>query len=176
MMQCDLALEACANRPGDSPIYLRLQRGPEHVFNRGGMSFEIGRAIRLAQGNDVCLIAHGSTVFEAMLASDLLLAEGIAAEVLNMHSIKPIDREAILSAAARVRAMVVVEEHNVFGGLGSAVLEVLADGHAFPVRRLGVQDMYPPIGPTPELRDALGLSGPHIARAARDLVGGGRTP
>lgn len=169
-VELDRALGACAEAPGGTPIYLRLGRGPEHVFNGPDRPFEIGRAIRLAMGDDICLLANGPMVFEATLAADLLGQERIAAEVLNVHSVKPIDREAILSAAARVRAMVVVEEHNVLGGLGAAVLEVLEEGHAFPVARIGINDLYPPIGPTPELREALGLTGVHVARKARDLL------
>jgi transketolase len=164
------ALDAAADLPDAAPVYLRLGRGPEHVVTPPGAPFAIGRAIRLAEGRDVCLVAHGAMVMEALLAADLLRAEGIAAEVLNLHTIKPIDREAILAAAGHVRAMVVVEEHSVIGGLGSAVLEVLERGHAFPVVRIGIEDRYPPIGPTPELREALGLCGPHVARVARDLL------
>ncbi|WP_407520348.1 transketolase family protein [Methylobacterium oryzisoli] len=164
------ALDAAADLSDAAPVYLRLGRGPEHVISAPGAPFEIGRAVRLAEGRDVCIVAHGAMVMEALLASDLLRAEGIAAEVLNMHTVKPIDREAILAAAEHVRAMVVVEEHSVIGGLGSAVLEVLERGHAFPVTRIGIEDTYPPIGPTVELREALGLCGRNIARTARDLL------
>lgn len=175
-VEVDAALMAAAAHPGDSPVYLRLGRGPEHVFNRPGHAFEIGRAIRLATGDDVALVANGPMVFEAMLAADLLRQEGIAAEVLNIHTVKPLDGAAILSAAERVRAMLVVEEHSVIGGLGSAVLEVLEGGHAFPVARIGIADTYPPVGPTPDLREALGLTGVAIARKARDLLAGSRRP
>ncbi|SFU75575.1 transketolase [Methylobacterium sp. 174MFSha1.1] len=169
-VELDHALQAAAEHPAGTPIYLRLGRGPEHVVTRPGDPFAIGRAARLTEGRDVCLVAHGAMVMEALLAADLLRAEGIAAEVLNMHTVKPIDREAILAAADHVRAMVVVEEHSVIGGLGAAVLEVLERGHAFPVLRIGIEDAYPPIGPTPELREALGLSGPRIAARVRDLL------
>ncbi|WP_167376075.1 transketolase family protein [Methylobacterium tarhaniae] len=169
-VELDHALQAAAEHPAATPVYLRLGRGPEHVLDRPGAPFAIGRAARLAEGRDVCIVAHGAMVLEALLAADLLRAEGIAAEVLNMHTVKPIDRGAILAAAAQVRAMVVVEEHSTVGGLGSAVLEVLEGGHAFPVVRIGIEDAYPPIGPTPELREALGLSGPRIAGRIRGLL------
>ncbi len=124
----------------------------------------------LREGQDMCIVANGPMAFEALLASDILAEEGVEAAVLNMHTVKPIDRTAILNAAARVRAMQVVEEHNIHGGLGSAVLEVLQDGHDFPVRVVGVADAYPPIGPTAELRASLGLSAENIVLQARALL------
>jgi transketolase len=169
-VQAALAMDAAVEHPGDTPIYLRMGRGPEHVITRPGDPFRIGRANRLCEGDDVCLVANGALTFEALLAADILRSEGIAAEVLDMHTVKPIDREAILNAAGRVRAMVVAEEHSRSGGLGAAVLEVLEDGHDFPVARIGLEDEYPPIGPMPDLRHALGLSGEAIARRAKLLL------
>jgi transketolase len=171
-VELDQALVACANHNAKTPIYLRLGRGPEAVFNQSGARFEIGKSHRLREGDDICLLAHGAMVFEAILAADILAEDGIRAEVLNMHSIKPIDRDAILLAASRVKAMIVAEEHSVHGGLGSAVLEVLDQGHAFPVARIGIEDIFPPIGPTPALREALGLSAVNIVAKARTMLTG----
>jgi transketolase len=171
----DQALRACVEHPAASPIFLRLSRGPEYIFNDTQAPFELGEARKLRDGNDLCIIANGAMAFEAVLAADVLADEGFGVSVLNMHTVKPIDREAILDAAARVRAMLVIEEHNVFGGLGSAVLEVLQDGHDFPVRVIGIEDAYPPIGPTHELRAALGLSAENLVAQARNLFGGKRT-
>lgn len=171
-IELDHALTVCAEHQANTPIYLRLGRGPEAVFNRPEAEFEIGRANRVRDGSDICLLAHGSLVFEAILAADILAEDGIRAEVLNMHSIKPIDRDAILLAASRVKAMIVAEEHNVHGGLGSAVLEVLDQGHAFPVARIGIRDIFPPIGPTAELRETLGLSAVSIVAKARNMLAG----
>jgi len=169
-LEVDAALRACIAHPGETPIYLRLGRGPEPVFNASPLGFEIGKASVLREGDDLCIVANGSMVFESLLAADALAQEGIAAGVLNMHTVKPFDKAAILAAAARVRAMMTIEEHSVIGGLGSAVLEALDGGHPIPVRRIGVKDIYPPIGPTPDLRAALGLSASNIVREALDLL------
>jgi transketolase len=169
-VEVDAALRACIAHPGTAPIYLRLGRGPEYVFNTEPLAFEIGKASVLRDGDDLCVVANGSMVFEALLAADMLAERGIRARVVNMHTVKPIDHDAILDAAARVRGMIVVEEHTICGGLGSAILEVLEDGHGFPVRRIGVRDVYPSIGPTRDLRAALGLSAVSILREALKLV------
>lgn len=169
-VEVDAALRACVAHPGATPIYLRLGRGPEPVFNEAPLGFEIGRASTLREGDDLCIVANGSMVFEALLAADALAQEGIAAQVLNMHTAKPFDKAAIVDAAARVQGMITVEEHSLIGGLGSSVLEALEDGHSIPVRRIGVKDIYPPIGPTADLRAALGLSAENILREALDLM------
>lgn len=169
--ELDSALQAAAEHEAATPIYIRAGRGPEHVVSREGDDFTIGRAKKLRDGADLCLVATGHMVAEAVIAADLLREEGIAASVLNMHTIKPIDREAILAEAARVRGMIVIEEHNVMGGLGSAVLEVLRRGHAFPVEPIGIEDAYPPIGPHHALRASLGLSAAEVVRRARVMLG-----
>lgn len=166
------ALRACLDCPRATPIFLRLGRGPEYVFDADAQPFEIGRAKKLRDGADVCIVAHGAMVFEALLAADALAALGIACTVLNMHTVKPIDAESILGEAQRCRAMLVAEEHSVVGGLGAAVLEVLRRGHAFPVDCVGIEDFYPPIGPTAELRASLGLDADHIAQRALALLEG----
>ena len=168
----DQSLRACVEHDAASPIYLRLGRGPEHVFTDPQARFEIGKAARLREGDDLCIIANGAMVFEALLAAEALAEDGFGVGVLDVHTVKPIDRAAILAAAATVRGILVVEEHNVFGGLGSAVLEVLRDGHDCPVRLIGIEDFYPPIGPTFDLRAALGLSAENIVAQGRALLGG----
>ncbi|MDY7579406.1 transketolase C-terminal domain-containing protein [Herbaspirillum sp. RTI4] len=169
-VEMDKALRACIEQTRITPIFLRLGRGPEYVFNAPDTPFEIGKAVRLREGDDLCIVANGAMVFEAVLAADALALEGIRVQVLNMHTVKPIDREALLEAAARVRGMLVVEEHNVLGGLGSAVLEVLDQGHRIPVQRIGIEDAYPPIGPTFELRAALGLCAENMAAQAKAML------
>ena len=165
-VEIDQALQAAAARPGNAPIYLRIGRGPEHGFSDASAPFEIGRARRLRDGGDLCIVANGPMVFEAVLAADVLAEHGIRASVLNMHTVKPIDRDAILAEAGHVRGLIVAEEHNVHGGLGSAVLEVLRGGHGFPVELIGIEDAYPPIGPTFALRASLGLSAATIVARA----------
>lgn len=171
-VETDQALRACVAYAAAGPIFLRLGRGPEHVFNDPQSDFAIGKAITVRDGDDLCIVANGAMVFESVLASEILAGDGIGARVLNMHTVKPIDRAAILAAAGTVSGMLVLEEHNVHGGLGSAVLEVLQDGHDFPVRIIGIEDAYPPIGPTAELRASLGLSAENLVAQARELLGG----
>jgi transketolase len=167
--ELDQALQAAARAPRPAPIFVRIGRGPEHDFNDPAQAIEIGRARKLREGDELCLIANGPMVFEAMIAADILAEIGIAASVLNVHSVKPIDRDAILAEARRVAGMIVIEEHSVHGGLGSAVLEVLRGGHAFPVELIGIEDVYPPIGPTFALRQSLGLSAESIAMRAIEM-------
>ncbi|PUA16512.1 transketolase family protein [Glaciimonas sp. PCH181] len=171
-VEMDKALRACIEQPRNTPIFLRLGRGPEYSFNAPDTSFEIGKAITLRDGDDLCIVANGAMVFEAMLAADALALEGVhvQVQVLNMHTVKPIDRESILDAARRVRGILVVEEHSVHGGLGSAVLEVLDQGHNIPVQRIGIQDAYPPIGPTFALRASLGLCAENIVVQAKVML------
>jgi transketolase len=169
-VELDQALRACLNHQTAAPVYLRLGRGPEYSFNLAEEPFSIGAARRLREGNDVSIIANGSMVFEALLASDALAQQGIYASVVNMHTVKPIDAQAVLREAAHCKVMITVEEHNVMGGLGSAVLEVLRAGHHFPVECIGINDVFPPIGPTPELRALLGLNAENIVDQAIRLL------
>ncbi len=169
-IEVDQALKACVQRPQPAPIFLRLGRGPEFLFNDAAGPYQIGKARKLRDGRDLCIVANGSMVFEALLACDALAHCSVQCSVLNIHTVKPIDREAILAEAASVKAMLVVEEHNVIGGLGAAVLEVLEAHRGCPVERIGIRDLYPPIGPTFELRASLGLDAENIARRALALL------
>ena len=137
---------------------------------RRGQDFEIGKAVQLREGRDIAIVANGSMVFEALLASDFLATLGIGAAVLNIHTVKPIDQGALRSVAS-ASAMIVVEEHSTKGGLGAAVLEALAETGAPRCRLIGIPDIFPPIGPTHELRASIGLSAEPIAAHALDLIG-----
>jgi transketolase len=132
--------------------------------------FEIGKAARLREGRDVTLIANGVLVVRAMEAADLLAAEGIQARVLNMATIRPLDRQAIIDAAAETGAIVTAEEHTVFGGLGSAVAEVVVTNHPVPMRILGVPGVFAPTGSEIWLLEHFGLTAQGIRDAARELV------
>jgi len=157
----------------DGPAYLRLTRQKLEDVNGDGYRFEFGKAVQLRDGSDVCLIGTGATVHEALKAADELGGEGISARVLNVHTIKPIDRGAILAAAADCRRLVTVEDHNVNGGLGSAVAEVVAQGDGARVTILGTRD-YGQSGSPDELYEEYGISAKHVAEAARDAVSGKR--
>lgn len=153
----------------DGPAYLRLTRQKLEDVNGEDYRFEFGKAVQLRDGNDVCLIGTGATVQEAMKAADELANEGISARVLNVHTIAPIDRDAILAAGADCHRIVTVEDHNVAGGLGSAVAEVIAQGNGARVTILGTRD-YGQSGSPAELYDAYGISAAHVADAAREAV------
>jgi transketolase len=155
----------------DGPVYLRLGgRVEEPAVSNPDAPFELGKAVELRQGNDVAIIACGALVALAVRASDTLRQEGIAARVLNMHTIKPLDREAILDAAAQTRGIVSAEEHHLTGGLGGAVAEVLAVEHPKRMCMIGMPDEFAMVGPTVALRAHYGMSAEAIADACRGLL------
>ena len=131
------AVEAALNI--DGPVYMRFGRLAVPVFNDADTyKFELGKGIQLKDGTDVTIIASGLTVDLSMQAAELLAKEGISAAVINIHTIKPIDRDIIVKAAQKTGAIVTAEEHNIIGGLGSAVCEVLSEEYPVPVVRVGV--------------------------------------
>lgn len=145
------------------PVYLRLGRlATSAVSGFPGYRFELGKAVQLRDGSDVTVIATGMMVQEAVQAADELKAEGVSVRVLNMHTIKPIDREAILSAARETGAIVTAEEHSVLGGLGAAVCEVTSGACPVPVLRLGTMDTFGRSGDAEKLLKAFGLSASNI--------------
>jgi transketolase len=152
------------------PIYLRISRMGVPAVHGDDFTFQIGRASHLRDGHDVTLIACGTLVCRALAAAELLAAEGIQARVLNMATLRPIDREAIMAAAHETGAIVTVEEHTVHGGLGSAVAEVVVQSTPVPMRILGVPGVFAPTGSTEFLFEHFGLTAQAIAAAARELV------
>lgn len=169
-VEVDACLKAALNHPASTPIYIRLGRGLEWVINEPESEFDIGKAVMLRDGYDVTLVANGSMVVEAVLASDALQKAGIAARVLNLHTVKPLDYASLIKAAMETPAMIVIEEHSVIGGLGAAVLEALAEVPHGPIRRVGIKDHFPPIGPVNELRASLGLCAENIVAQALNLL------
>jgi transketolase len=153
----------------DGPVFLRLSRIPVPTVTSEAVPFEIGRAAMLRQGRDVTIIAAGVTVGRALAAADLLVADGIDAAVLNLATVRPLDRDAIARAASR-GPIVTVEEHTVHGGLGSAVAEVVVTTHPVPMRLLGVPGVFAPTGSAEFLLDHFGLTPEAIRTAARELV------
>ncbi|MEW5667814.1 transketolase C-terminal domain-containing protein [Pseudomonas putida] len=148
--QLAAAIKASANY--DKPVYFRIGRGRDPIIYENGATFEFGKATELVQGEELTIIACGITVHPALAAARKLNAEGRSVGVIDMASIKPIDREAILQAAARSKRMMTVEEHNVLGGLGAAVAEVLADeGVGIKLKRHGIYDEYSLIAPPTHL-------------------------
>lgn len=154
----------------NGPMYLRISRMPVPPAHRDDYEFTLGRAVLLREGTDVTLIATGVLVSRALEAANVLASRGISACVLNMSTIKPLDREAILHAARTTRGIVTAEEAFATGGLGGAVAEVLAQEHPAPMRILGVPDTFAPTGTAEFLLEHFGLSAAGIERAAMDLL------
>ncbi len=163
------AVEAAITTEG--PFYLRFGRYAVPVINdRPDYRFELGKGILLAEGGDVTLVATGLMVSVALEARELLAAEGISARVVNIHTIKPIDRDILAAAARETGAIVTAEEHNVLGGLGAAVTEVICETCPVPVVRVGMPDTYGHSGTVPALLEAYGLTPAKLAEAARLAV------
>jgi transketolase len=157
----------------DGPVYVRLGgRVDEPAVSTPGAPFELGNAVELHEGNDVCVVACGALVAPAVNAARALEADGIQARVLNMHTIKPLDRDAILRAAAETRGIVSAEEHHLSGGLGGAIAELLAVEHPTRMRMVGMPDEFAEVGPTGALRAQYGMSADAISAACRALLKG----
>lgn len=154
----------------NGPVYLRFGRAPVPVITKEEDSFKIGRANVLKTGKDITIFACGQMVYESMLACDELEKEGISARLVNLHTPKPIDRDAIISAAYETGAIVTVEEHTVLGGLGSAIAEVVAQARPVPMKMVGVQDRFGVSGDPSELFDYFGLTPKNIVIAAKEAL------
>jgi transketolase len=156
----------------EGPVYYRCGYKKEPALHAGPIEFQIGRAIRVREGTDLTLIGTGTITYRANEAAGLLEAQGIKARVLSMHTVKPLDRDAVLAAARETGAIVTVEEHNVLGGLGGAVAEVLAEaGAGIAFRRIGLPDSYVHIvGSHDWLLDRYGFAPEAIAATARQVL------
>lgn len=155
----------------DGPVYVRMGRGAvDNVYSDDFAPFEIGRANVLTQGNDIAIVATGETVPQAFNASKILSKEGINARVLDFHTIKPFDKEAILKAADECGAILTVEEHSKFGGLGEAVAHLLIENNPVPMKIIGFVDEALVSGNSSELFEYYGLDSHSIACAAKELL------
>ncbi|WP_027309406.1 transketolase family protein [Caloramator sp. ALD01] len=153
------------------PVYIRLGRSSVPTINdRPEYKFEIGKAVLLKEGKDVSIFATGIMVSEALKAAEELQKEGIDAEVINIHTIKPIDEEAVVNSVKKTKAAVTCEEHNIIGGLGSAVCEVLSEKCPAPVKRVGIKDTFGESGKPAELLKKYGLTKDEIIKAAKEAV------
>ena len=153
------------------PVYLRFGRLAVPVINDNeDYKFEIGKAVTLREGTDVTIIATGLPVSEALDAAEKLAADGISAEVINIHTIKPLDEEAVIKAAAKTGKIVTVEEHSVIGGLGSAVCDVVAQKAPAKVLKIGINDVYGESGPAKELVKKYGLDADSIYEKVKAFV------
>jgi transketolase len=155
----------------NGPVYMRFGRfAVPTLFDKETYKFEIGKGVQMADGTDVTIVANGLMVEQALIAKDTLAAEGISARVINMATIKPIDKDILVKAAKETGAIVTAEEHNVIGGLGSAVCEVLAETCPVPVTRVGVLDKFGKSGKVPPLLEEYGLTAKDIVEKAKAAI------
>ncbi|MBE6811662.1 MAG: transketolase family protein [Ruminococcaceae bacterium] len=167
-VEARLAVLAAAEM--DGPVYMRFGRlAVPRVFDEN-YKFEIGKGVYLTEGTDVTIVATGLMVERALAAAELLKAEGISAAVINMATIKPLDKEILLDAANKTGCIVTAEEHNIIGGLGSAVAEALAEIKPVPVLRVGVEDVFGKSGPALELLEIFGLNAANIVAKAKAAI------
>lgn len=154
----------------EGPCYIRFGRAAVPVFHEENYDFKIGKGEVLKEGSDVAIIANGVMTYEAILAAQQLEKEGINARVINIGTIKPIDREIVLAAAKECKRIITCEEHSVIGGLGAAVCEVLEEECPVPVRRIGVQDVFGHSGPMLEVMKDFGLCADNIVKQTKDFL------
>ena len=155
----------------EGPVYIRLGRSKvPTVFNEENYKFELGKGIELSEGNGVTIIATGVMVSKALEAKEELLKQGVNARVINIHTIKPIDSEIIIKAAKETGAVVTAEEHNIIGGLGSAVAEVLVENNPVPLERVGVKDTFGESGSGDSLLEKYGLTKESIVESAKKAI------
>ena len=154
----------------DGPVYMRFGRlAVPRIFDED-YKFEIGKAVTLKEGSDVTIIATGLMVNEAIEAAKTLEAEGISVELINMHTIKPLDKEAVIKAAKKTGCIVTAEEHNVIGGLGDAVCDAVCEEYPVPGVKLGVEDTFGKSGPAVELLHIFGLDADNIVKKAKIAI------
>jgi len=167
-IEARLAMHAATVHRG--PVYLRMTRDPSPVIFGPDHRFEIGRGYVVREGRDVAIISTGVQTTRALEAADILAAEGISTHLLHMPTLKPLDEQAVVEAAARTGAVVTAEDHTIIGGLGGAVAEVLGERHPTPMRRVGLRDTFGESGPNEALLEKYGLTARHVAAAARELL------
>ena len=152
------------------PVYIRLGRAAVPVIYEEGKTFEIGKALRVREGKDAAILATGIMVNEALQAAEMLAAEGIECRVVDVHTIKPLDREEVIAAAKDCGCIVTAEEHSVIGGLGSAVAETVCKEAPCRMAMVGVQDVFGQSGKPGELMEQYGLTAADIAAAVKKLL------
>ena len=169
VVEARAAVKAAAEYVG--PVYLRFGRMAVPVFNdEATYKFEIGKGIVLREGTDVTIVATGLCVNSALEAAEKLAADGVSAEVINIHTIKPLDEELILTSAKKTGKVVTVEEHSVIGGLGSAVCDALSEKLPTPVKKLGVNDTYCESGPAAQLITKYRLDGVGVYEQVKEFI------
>ncbi len=154
----------------DGPVYLRFGRPAVPNFTDANAPFEIGKAQMLNEGKDVTIIATGHMVWEAILAGEALAEKGIDAEIINIHTIKPLDSQAIIASLAKTNCVVTVEEHQVAGGLGESIASLLAQSHPYPMEMIGVKDQWGQSGTPVQLLEEYGLNSENIIQSVYKVL------
>ena len=167
-LEAKKAAIAAADHPG--PVFLRLGRAPVPQITKDHEPFRIGEAVVMRPGDDVTIIGCGAMVGQALAAAEQLAREDIQARVINLHTIKPLDRATLLAAAKETGAIVTAEEHTVLGGLGGAVAELLAQTHPVPMRFVGIEDRFGTSGDPADLMKAFHLMPEDLVKAAKDVL------
>lgn len=167
---CEMEKAVRAAYEFDGPVYLRVGKLKVPDVTTVDTPFEIGKAIRFREGSDVTLISTGNMLFETLKAAEILAEKGVSAEVLHMHTVKPIDSDAIAESARKTGAVVTVEEHSILNGLGSAVAETLCEKYPVPLRRVGTKDVFGLSGTMDELMDYFGFRAEPIAATALEAI------
>jgi transketolase len=152
------------------PVYLRFGRPAVANFTPPDAPFEIGKAILLQEGTDVTIVATGHLVWEALIAAEALAEKGISAEVINIHTIKPLDEAAIVASVAKTSCIVTAEEHNILGGLGESVARTLASKHPVPQEFIGTNDTFGESGTPAQLMEKYGLNAAAITKACEKVI------
>ena len=153
----------------EGPVYMRFGRLAAPIINDESYKFELGKGVKMREGDDVTIIATGLMVSSAIEAVDMLLRDGINAEVINIHTIKPIDKDIIIESAKKTGRVVTVEEHSVIGGLGDAVSDVLVSYHPTVQTKIGINDEYGHSGPALELLSEFRLDGEGVCATIKEI-------
>lgn len=167
-VEAEKAVVSEANREG--PAYIRLNRVKTPIIFDDNYEFTVGRAVKLIEGDDLAIIATGTMVHQALEASKMLKKENIDACVINMHTIKPLDKNTIIKTAKETGAVITVEEHSIYGGLGGAVSEILCEKYPVPLKIIGVNDVFGESGEYEELLKKHGLTAANIRGSAKELL------
>jgi transketolase len=154
----------------EGPVYLRFGRPVWPIFTAADQKFEIGKAQFFSEGTDVSIFACGHMVWQAIQAGVELEAKGISVEVVNIHTIKPLDTEAILKSLRKTKCAVTVEEHNIIGGLGDAIAQTAAKSFPVPIEYIGTNDTFGESGTPMQLLTKYGLDAPHIVKAVEKVL------
>jgi len=152
------------------PMYIRVARDPVQRFIPDNYKFKLGKAVNLKEGSDLTLMVYGELIPDTLEAREILKNKGYTSRIINMSSIKPVDEDAVIKAAKETGIIVTIDNHNIYGGLGSAVAEVVSENYPVPVKRIGVRDVFGKSGSNEEMKKYFGLRAEDIAEQALSFI------